>query len=333
MRGRAERLSADCGAIQVLAETRLEAVAGRDRGARAAGVRDRLGADAALRGRRGRARRAQPGAPGHDRADARRQGARRHDPAGRPGHQGRRRSPARARSSTSSTACSRSRATTCAPTASCAPPRTASARPTRPASSRWAPPGSSRSTTRPRLYLAEAGARVGSCVFPAIEGSRALLVEVQALVGRTEIVPPRRVAVGVDRTRLAQIIAVLSRHAGLRLGDHDVFVSVAGGARALDPAADLAIALAVTSAHRGVPAARRDGGLRRAGPDGRGAPGRPRGAAPRRGRRPRDRDGDHAARAPGRGPGLARATCPSCGSGGPGGPRGRLRPLTGLSCP
>ncbi len=106
-----------------------------------------------------------------------------------------------------------------------------------------------------RLYLAEAGDRVGSCVFPAIEGSRALLVEVQALVGPTEIVPPRRVAIGVNRTRLAQVIAVLSRHAGLRLGDADVFVSVAGGARAIDPAADLAIALAVASAHRGVPLA------------------------------------------------------------------------------
>jgi DNA repair protein RadA/Sms len=106
-----------------------------------------------------------------------------------------------------------------------------------------------------RLYLAETGDRVGSCVFPAIEGSRALLVEVQALVGPTEIVPPRRVAIGVDRTRLAQVIAVLSRHAGLRLGDADIFVSVAGGARALDPAADLAIALAVASAHRGVPLA------------------------------------------------------------------------------
>lgn len=106
-----------------------------------------------------------------------------------------------------------------------------------------------------RLYLAEAGERVGSCVFPAIEGSRALLVEVQALVGHTQVVPPRRVAIGVDRTRLAQVIAVLSRHAGVRLGDQDVFVSVAGGARALDPAADLAMALAVASAHRGVPLA------------------------------------------------------------------------------
>jgi DNA repair protein RadA/Sms len=106
-----------------------------------------------------------------------------------------------------------------------------------------------------RLYLAEAGERVGSCVFPAIEGSRSVLVEVQALVGPTEIVPPRRVAIGVDRTRLAQVIAVLSRHAGVRLGDADVFVSVAGGARAMDPAADLAMALAVTSAHRGIPLA------------------------------------------------------------------------------
>jgi DNA repair protein RadA/Sms len=103
------------------------------------------------------------------------------------------------------------------------------------------------------LYLAEAGDRVGSCVFPAVEGSRAVLVEVQALVGHTEVVPPRRVAGGVDRTRLAQVIAVLARHGGLRLGDQDVFVSVAAGARALDPGADLAIALAIASAHRGRP--------------------------------------------------------------------------------
>jgi DNA repair protein RadA/Sms len=102
-----------------------------------------------------------------------------------------------------------------------------------------------------RLFLGDVAGAVGSCVFPAVEGSRALLVEVQALVSPTNIVPPRRVAVGVDRTRLAQVIAVLARHAGLRLGDADVFVSVAGGARAHDPAADLAIALAIAGAHRG----------------------------------------------------------------------------------
>ena len=105
------------------------------------------------------------------------------------------------------------------------------------------------------LFLAEVGERVGSCVFPVVQGSRAVLVEIQALVGQTEIVPPRRVAVGVDRTRLAQVIAVLSRHAGFRLGDQDVFVTVAGGARAVDPAADLAMALAIASAHRGTPLA------------------------------------------------------------------------------
>jgi len=105
------------------------------------------------------------------------------------------------------------------------------------------------------LFLAEVGERVGSCIFPVIQGSRAMLVEIQALVGSTEVVPPRRVAVGVDRTRLAQVIAVLSRHAGFRFGDQDVFVSVAGGARAIDPAADLAMALAIASAHRGTPLA------------------------------------------------------------------------------
>ncbi len=103
------------------------------------------------------------------------------------------------------------------------------------------------------LFVESGPRRVGSCIFPAIEGSRAILVEVQALVTSTQIVPPRRVAVGIDRTRLAQIIAVLARHAGIGLGDQDVFVSVAAGARALDPAADLAIALAIVSAHRGRP--------------------------------------------------------------------------------
>ena len=161
-------------------------------------VRGRLGADAALAtpSRARRARRNQVRA-GHRRAHARRQGARHHDPARGPGHQGRRpRRPAHARAP-GQLRRSPSRATTCAPTASCAPPRTASARPTRPALLRDAARPASSSVEDPtRLYLAEAGERVGSCVFPAIEGSRALLVEVQALVGHTEVVPPRRVAVG-----------------------------------------------------------------------------------------------------------------------------------------
>jgi DNA repair protein RadA/Sms len=97
--------------------------------------------------------------------------------------------------------------------------------------------------------------RPGACAFPAVLGSRVRVIEVEALVARTGIVPPRRVAVGVDRSRLAQVVAVLSRHAGLALGDHDVFVSASGGAKLTDPAADLAIALAIASAHRGVPLA------------------------------------------------------------------------------
>ena len=95
--------------------------------------------------------------------------------------------------------------------------------------------------------------RPGACAFPAVLGSRVRVIEVEALVARTGIVPPRRVAVGIDRSRLAQVVAVVSRHAGLALGDHDVFVSASGGAKLADPAADLAVALAIASAHRGVP--------------------------------------------------------------------------------
>ena len=102
-------------------------------------------------------------------------------------------------------------------------------------------------------FVAEATRGPGSVVLCSIEGSRPLLVEVQALVAPTELVPPRRVANGVDRNRLTLVLAVLARHAGLALGTSDVFVSVAGGVRVDEPGADLAIALAVTSAARGTP--------------------------------------------------------------------------------
>jgi DNA repair protein RadA/Sms len=95
----------------------------------------------------------------------------------------------------------------------------------------------------------EVGAAVG-CV---LEGSRPLLLEVQALVAQSELAMPRRVATGVDTRRLAMIVAVLGRHAGLGLGGSDVFVNVAGGVRVEEPGADLAIALAIASAARGVP--------------------------------------------------------------------------------
>src|SRR4051812_37876456 len=102
-------------------------------------------------------------------------------------------------------------------------------------------------------FVGEATSGPGSAVLCAMEGSRPLLVEVQALVAPTSLVPPRRVANGVDRNRLALIMAVLSRHASVQLGTSDVFVSVAGGVRVEEPGADLAIALAVASAARGVP--------------------------------------------------------------------------------
>jgi DNA repair protein RadA/Sms len=105
-------------------------------------------------------------------------------------------------------------------------------------------------------FVGEAARGPGSVVLCAMEGSRPLLVEVQALVAPTEIVPPRRVAAGVDRNRLALVLAVLGRHAGIGLGASDVFVSVAGGVRVDEPGADLAVALAVASAARGRPLAR-----------------------------------------------------------------------------
>jgi DNA repair protein RadA/Sms len=92
---------------------------------------------------------------------------------------------------------------------------------------------------------------VGAAVACALEGSRPLLLEIQALVAPTDLAMPRRVATGVDPKRLAMIVAVLSRHAGVALGQADVFVNVAGGVRIDEPGADLAIALAVISAARG----------------------------------------------------------------------------------
>jgi DNA repair protein RadA/Sms len=101
-------------------------------------------------------------------------------------------------------------------------------------------------------FVTEATRAPGSVVLCAMEGSRPLLVEVQALVAPSEIVPPRRVANGVDRNRLALVLAVLTRHAGIAVGSADVFVSLAGGVRIDEPGADLAVALAVASAAKGV---------------------------------------------------------------------------------
>jgi DNA repair protein RadA/Sms len=96
----------------------------------------------------------------------------------------------------------------------------------------------------------EIGAAVG-CV---LEGTRPILLEVQALVAPTDLAMPRRVATGVDPRRLAMIVAVLGRHAGVALASADVFVNVAGGVKIEEPGADLAVALAITSAARGTSA-------------------------------------------------------------------------------
>ena len=101
-------------------------------------------------------------------------------------------------------------------------------------------------------FVNEATKAPGSVVLCAMEGSRPLLVEVQALVAPSELVPPRRVANGVDRNRLALVLAVLARHTNISVGSADVFVSVAGGVRVDEPGADLAIALALASAAKGI---------------------------------------------------------------------------------
>jgi len=97
------------------------------------------------------------------------------------------------------------------------------------------------------------GGEVGAAVTCTLEGTRPLLLEIQALVAPTDLAMPRRVGTGVDPKRLAMIVAVLSRHAGLPLGGADVFVNVAGGVRIDEPGADLGIALAIASAAKGVP--------------------------------------------------------------------------------
>ena len=101
-------------------------------------------------------------------------------------------------------------------------------------------------------FVAEATRAPGSVVLAAMEGSRPLLVEVQALVAPSELEQPRRVVSGLDRNRLALVLAILGRHGRIGTGGSDVFVNVVGGVRVDEPGCDLAVALAVASAARGV---------------------------------------------------------------------------------
>ncbi|HXX37013.1 MAG TPA: DNA repair protein RadA [bacterium] len=101
------------------------------------------------------------------------------------------------------------------------------------------------------LFLSERPADApGSAVVCALEGTRPLLVEVQALVTRTPFGVPRRTASGVDYNRVLLLLAVLEKRAGLHLGACDVYVSVAGGLRVDEPAADLGVACAIAGSHR-----------------------------------------------------------------------------------
>src|SRR2546422_8199380 len=119
------------------------------------------------------------------------------------------------------------------------------------------------------LFGRTVAGEVGAAVACALEGTRPILLEIQALVSPTDLAMPRRVGTGVDPKRLAMIVAVLSRHAGVVLGSADVFVNVAGGVRIDEPGADLAIALAIASAARGVPAVPRSAAFGEIGLTGR----------------------------------------------------------------
>ncbi|MCB1725639.1 MAG: DNA repair protein RadA [Gammaproteobacteria bacterium] len=93
----------------------------------------------------------------------------------------------------------------------------------------------------------------GSCILVTREGTRPLLVEVQALVDQSPLANPRRVALGLEQNRLSMLLAVLHRHGGVGLFDQDVFLNVVGGVRVTEPAADLPVLLSVLSSFRDRP--------------------------------------------------------------------------------
>ncbi len=104
------------------------------------------------------------------------------------------------------------------------------------------------------LFLGERNAATpGAAVFAGMEGTRPLLVEIQALVAPTALGTPRRAVIGWDSNRLAMVLAVLEAHCGVRLGDCDVYLNVAGGLRIAEPAADLAVAAALVSSRLNAP--------------------------------------------------------------------------------
>jgi len=110
-----------------------------------------------------------------------------------------------------------------------------------------------REVTNPsELFLGDRNvAAPGAAVFAGIEGTRPVLVEIQALVAPSSLGTPRRAIVGWDSARLSMVLAVLEAHCGVRLGQHDVYLNVAGGYRISEPAADMAVAAALVSSLTG----------------------------------------------------------------------------------
>jgi DNA repair protein RadA/Sms len=120
-----------------------------------------------------------------------------------------------------------------------------------------------------QLFGRTVSGEIGSAVACTLEGTRPILLEIQALVAPTDLAMPRRVGTGVDPKRLAMLVAVLGRHARVPLGQADVFVNVAGGVRIDEPGADLAVCLAIASAARGAPVRDRLGAFGEVGLTGR----------------------------------------------------------------
>jgi DNA repair protein RadA/Sms len=103
------------------------------------------------------------------------------------------------------------------------------------------------------LFLGERNEKSpGAAVFAGMEGTRPILVEIQALVAPSPLGTPRRAVVGWDSARLSMILAVLEAHCGVRLAQHDVYLNVAGGYRVSEPAADMAVAAALVSSLAGL---------------------------------------------------------------------------------
>jgi DNA repair protein RadA/Sms len=105
-----------------------------------------------------------------------------------------------------------------------------------------------------KIFLEERPAGVsGSVVMPCLEGTRPVLVEIQALVSQSPLGMPRRTSIGVDPNRISLLVAVLAKRIGVEMGDQDIFLNVAGGMRVNEPAADLAIVSALVSSFKDRP--------------------------------------------------------------------------------